>query len=108
AATQNGAITLHWNDRSYTENTDEIEVLPARPQDAALIAPPGGAVTVPTVNGNGFRIRVGGIDLEQYVHQVSGGGRFLYRVRACQSAISSGSQCGPFSAQISGTNVAPA
>jgi lysophospholipase L1-like esterase len=108
AATQSGNITIHWNDRSYTENAYDVEVLPARPQDAALIDPPSGSVTVSSANGAGFRVRVTGTDGEEYVHQVSGGGQFLYRVRACQSGISIGSQCGPYTARITGTNVLPA
>jgi len=106
AATQNGAITLHWDDRSTSENGDEVEVLPARTQDAALIVVPSGA----TPFAGGFRVRVNGVGAQQYVHQVSGGGRFLYRVRACQSGIQGNddAECGPWSAQITGTNVLPA
>ena len=106
AATQNGAITLHWDDRSTSESGDEVEVLPARTQDAALIVVPAGATAI----SGGFRVRVTGAGSQQYVHQVSGGGRFLYRVRACQTGIAGNddSECGPWSAQITGTNVLPA
>jgi hypothetical protein len=106
-ATANGPITLRWNDRSASENGDDVEVLPARTQDAALITIPSGATPIA---GGGFRIRVSGVGAQQFVHLVNGGGRFLYRVRACQSGIvgSGSTECGPFSAQITGTNVAPA
>jgi lysophospholipase L1-like esterase len=107
AATLDGPITVRWNDRSTSENAYEIEVLPARTQDAALIVvPPGGS----SIAGGGFRLRISGIGAEQYVHQVSGGGQFLYRVRACQTGIAgpADNQCGPWSAYVSGTNVLPA
>jgi hypothetical protein len=107
AATLNGAITVRWNDRSTSENADEIEVLPARAQDAALISVPVGGFTI---TGGGFRLRLFGIGTEQFVHQVNGGGRFLYRVRACQTGIVGlpDAECGPWSAYVNGTNVAPA
>jgi hypothetical protein len=107
AATLNGPITVRWNDRSTSENADEVEVLPARPQDTALIVVPAGAIPIA---GGGFRQRILGVGTEQYVHQVGAGGRFLYRVRACQTGIlgSSDTQCGPWSAYVNGTNVPPA
>ena len=106
AATANGAITLRWDDRSTSESGNEVEVLPARTQDAALIVVPAGATAI---GGGGFRVRVNGPGTQQYVHQVTGGGRFLYRVRACQTGIAGtgDAECGPWSAQISGTNVLP-
>jgi len=107
AATANGAITLRWDDRSTAENADDVEVLPARSQDAALINVPPGATAIA---GGGFRARVFGVGAQQFVHQVSGGGRFLYRVRACQTGIAGNAdaECGPWSAQVNGTNVLPA
>jgi hypothetical protein len=107
AATPNGPITFRWDDRSTSENAYEIEVLPTRTQDATLIVvPPGGS----SIAGGGFRVRISGIGPEQYVHQVSGGGQFLYRARACQTGIAGlpDNQCGPWSAYVNGTNVAPA
>lgn len=107
AATANGAITVRWDDRSSSENADDVEVLPARLQDAALITVPAGATAIA---GGGFRARVSGVGAQQFVHQVSGGGRFLYRVRGCQTGIAGNAdaECGPWSVQINGTNVLPA
>lgn len=105
AATSGGALTLRWNDRATAENAYEIEVFPNRSEDAAdLVFPPG----VTGLSGGGYLQRVNGIGVQQLVHEVSGPGQFKYRVRACHTAISELPRCGPFSAQIIGTNVAPA
>lgn len=104
AAVNRGALTLHWNDRSTAENAYEVEVLPARAVDAPYLAPPPGAIVL----ASGFLARVPGVGAQQFTHAASGPGQFLYRVRACQTGISAGARCGAFSAQLLGTNVAPA
>jgi hypothetical protein len=110
AANANGGITVRWDDRSTSENAAEVEVLPARTQDAAQIIVPSGATPVSGAAGTGFRARVLGVGVQQFVQPLTGGGRFLYRVRACQTGIVGGTdaQCGPWTGQISGTNVLPA
>jgi hypothetical protein len=110
AATKNGAITLRWNDRSTSENAYEVLVLPVRTQDGRVLILPAGA----TPFGDGYRIRLAGSDLQQYIADFAGGGQFSFQVRACQTGIrfveGAGAelQCGAWSAPLIGTNVAPA
>ncbi|HEX5164172.1 MAG TPA: hypothetical protein VFV93_02150 [Thermomicrobiales bacterium] len=109
-ATKNGSITLRWNDRSKSENAYEVLVLPVRPQDGGVLIRPAGS----TPFGAGYRIRLSGSDLQQYIAQFAGGGQFSFQVRACQTGIrfveGAGAelQCGEWSAPLIGTNVAPA
>jgi hypothetical protein len=105
AATRDANITLRWNDRATAENAYEVQVVPARPSDVARMIYPNGATRL---SNGGFVTRVNGIGAQQFVHQVNGPGQFKYRVRACHTAITSGERCGPQSAEIVGTNVAPA
>ena len=104
AAVTNGQVTLRWNDRAQSENAYEIEVVPATPQDGASLARPGGTETL--ANG-GFVHRIAGANVQEYKHAASGPGRFLYRVRACNTTITSNVKCGAFGPQISGSNVLP-
>ncbi len=110
AATRHGALTLHWNDRATSENAYEVLVRPARAQDVGLLFMPPGGVGV----DNGYRVRLSGADTQQYIAEITGGGRFTFQVRACQTGIQSTGgagaelQCGAWSAQINGTNVDPA
>lgn len=110
AATRNGALTLRWNDRATSENAYEVLVLPARIQDAPLVIVPPGAIRV----GDGYRVRLSGANTQQYLADFAGGGRFTFKVRACQTGIrfieglGPEFQCGAWSAQITGTNVDPA
>ena len=105
AATRNGSLTLRWNDRATSENAYEILVQPARTQDVGRLVMPAGAVPV----GAGYRVRITGANMQQYVANFAGGGRFTFQVRACQTGIQSANlQCGAWSAQINGTNVDPA
>jgi hypothetical protein len=110
AATRKGAITLRWNDRATSENAYEILVLPVRSQDAPLLRVPAGAVRV----GDGYRVRLAGANMQEFLADFGGGGQFSFQVRACQTGIrfieGAGAelQCGPWSARVVGTNVDPA
>lgn len=110
AATQNSALTLRWNDRSTSENAYEVLVLPVRTQDAGRLILPAGS----TPFGAGYRVRLFGADLQEFVAQFAGGGQFSFQVRACQTGIRTSEgigsefQCGAWSAPLIGTNVAPA
>jgi hypothetical protein len=110
AASRGGALTLRWDDRSTSEDAYEVEVLPSTPADASALEVPATATRV----GQGFRQRIIGTGKQEFVANVSGSGRYLFRVRACQTGIrfvegvGADLQCGPYSTQISGTNIEPA
>ncbi len=99
-------IRLRWDDRATSENAYEIEVVPARPQDVARVIYPANVVQL---SNGGFRERVRGIGLQEYLHVTGSSkpGLYKYRVRACNTGISSGPQCGTFSDPITGANFAP-
>ena len=109
ATTRNVGIKLRWDDRATSENAYEIEVVPARPEDVNRMLYVPGVTRLKNGGYGGFLHRVTGIDLQEYLHLTldSAPGLYKYRVRACNTGISSGSQCGPFSAQITGANFGP-
>jgi hypothetical protein len=104
AASDGGPITVRWNDRATSENAYDVEVLPTRPQDQAMVNIPPGSTQLA---GGGFVRRVTGSGVQELVHVPNGPGRFTYRVRACQSGVSAGAACGPYSAPITGVNSRP-
>ncbi len=106
AAVRDRDITIHWNDRATAENAFQVEVLPARPEDAAAIIYPQGAVRL---GGGGFIVTVAGTNTQSYAQQVGQSAMFKYRVRACNTGVIAGAglDCGSFGAQVVGANFAP-
>ncbi len=105
SAVRSGDITLQWNDRATSENAYQIEVKPARPEDADAILFPTGAIHLA---GGGFAITVPGTNKQQFRHVVAPQpAMFTYRVRACHTGIGAGATCGSFSPEVVGANFAP-
>ncbi len=106
AAVRDLDITLHWNDRATAENAFQVEVLPARPEDAAAIIYPHGAIRL---GGGGFIVTLTGTNTQSYAQQVGQKAMFKYRVRACNTGVVAGAglDCGSFSPQVVGANFAP-